>query len=263
MTGVVEEPVRLTRDGAVAITTIDALHMRNALGAPGVREGLNTAISSFEADPGLRVMILYGAGGVFSAGGNLNALRELRDIDQIRARLVTGSKTTGSILTSRKIYLAAVEGPAFGAGMGLALSCDLVIASQTARFCAAQIKVGASPDGSLFWSLPRRTGNAVAKRILLSGDEILMPEALELGIADYDAPSSEALERALVIARKLARGAPLAQSTVKAFFADNMAGRDSILDWERESAAQNFVTKDFLEGANAFLEKRKPQFKGE
>ena len=86
-----------------------------------------------------------------------------------------------TILQSSKIYVAAVEGPAFGAGMGLATCCDLVVAAETARFCAAQIKVGASPDGAMLWTIPLRVGQAVARRLLLTGEEVDQKAACDSG----------------------------------------------------------------------------------
>lgn len=255
-------PVQVTREGKVVVVTIDAPKFRNSMGAPGVREGLNEAVRTFESDAELAVMILTGSDGVFSAGGNLRVLLEMRDPMQLQARLESGKYLTQTILSSDKLYIAAVEGPAFGAGLGLALACDLVVASETARFCAAQIRVGASPDGSLFWTLPRRCSNAIAKRMLLCGDEMTMPEALQAGMADYSAPKDTALKQALIVAKRLANGPKLAQATVKQFFALDMIGRDTVLDWERQTAVKNFMTNDFVEGATAFLEKRKPQFRG-
>ncbi len=249
-------------NGAVATLTIDAFKMRNSLGAPGVREGLDAAIAEFEANPELRVMVLTGAGGVFSAGGNLNKLLDMREIDTIRARLETGGRTLERILKSTKLYIAAVEGPAFGAGMGLAMCCDLVVASDTARFCAAQIRVGAAPDGGLFWALPLRTGPAVARRILLTGEEISRDAALAAGMVDYAARDGAALDEAQAIAARLAAGPPLAQASVKAFFVERVGKAEDVLAWERENAAQSFMTDDFVEGATAFLEKRKAQFGG-
>lgn len=258
-----ENTVHYETDGAVAVATIDAPEMRNALGAPGIRDGLDAAVERFEADPALRVMVLTGANGVFSAGGNLKALKVIRDEDAMRARIRGGDKgALRRILTSDKLYIAAVEGPAFGAALGLVAACDLVIAAEGARFCAAQIRVGASPDGGLFWALPLRLGPALAKRLLLTGDEMDQPTALARGLVDEGADTGAALATARKRAERLARGAPLAQATVKRFFATGPGGMDAVMEWERETAIANFLTEDFAEGASAFLEKRHASFKG-
>lgn len=255
------EVVTVSVEGAVTTVTIDAPEYRNSLGAPGVRDALTAAVQAFEADAAQRVMIFTGAGGVFSAGGNLKALKELRTREELEQRITRGG-LVAQILTSDKLFVAAVEGPAFGAAIGLVASCDLVVAAEGARFCAAQIRVGASPDGGMFWSVPRRMGLAAAKRLLLTGDEMDQPAALACGLADYTAPDGGALSVAQSLAKRLSFGPPLAQATVKRFFAQDVSGMEAIFDWERLEAIDNFLTEDFAEGAGAFLEKRRATFRG-
>jgi len=255
--------VHYETDGAVAVATLDAPEMRNALGAPGLRDALDASVAKFEADPALRVMILTGRGGVFSTGGNLKALKEIRSEEQMRARIRGGDNgALKTILTSGKLYIAAVEGPAFGAALGLVAACDYVVAAEGSRYCAAQIRVGASPDGGLFWALPLKIGKSMAKRLLMTGDEMSQAEALAAGLADEGAPEGGALEAAKARAKKLARGAPLAQATVKRFFAEGPDTMSEVMEWERETAIGNFLTEDFVEGASAFLEKRHAVFRG-
>lgn len=256
------EVVRTEVEGAVTTLSVDAPEYRNSMGALGVREGLDAAVKAFEADNTQRVLVVTGANGTFSAGGNLKALKDLRSRPQMEERISKGGGTIGVMLRSNKLYVAAVEGPAFGAGIGLAAACDFVVAADGARFCAAQICVGASPDAGMFWSVPRRMGRAAAKRLLLTGDEINQPTALAQGLADYPASDGGALKVAQKLAQKLVSGPPLAQATVKQFFAQDMTGMDAVLDWERDTAIDNFLTDDFAEGAAAFLEKRRPSFRG-
>ena len=247
---------------AVLVVTINAFALRNSMGAPGVREGLLAAQQRFENDAALRVFVLTGAGGVFSAGGNLQQLREIRDLEAVRQRLQRGGPLLQNILTSDKLYVAAVEGPAFGAGLGLAAACDLLVAAEGARFCAAQIRVGAAPDGSLMWSLPFRVGVGRARRILLSGEEVSLEDGLAMGLVDVRADKGKALEAAVRHAERLAEGPPLAQAMIKRQFAALADSLDERLAIEREYAARTFVSEDFVEGASAFLEKRKAEFKG-
>ncbi|HYW91577.1 MAG TPA: enoyl-CoA hydratase/isomerase family protein [Gammaproteobacteria bacterium] len=248
--------------GAVLVVTINAYAMRNSMGAPGVRDGLLGAQDRFESDPDLRVFVLTGAGGVFSAGGNLDALRRIREVEQIRERLAGGGPLLKRVLTSDKLYIAAVEGPAFGAGLGLAAACDLMVAAEGARFCAAQIRVGAAPDGSLMWSLPFRVGNGRARRILLTGEEVNLDDALAMGLADLRTQKGEALNVALEHAARLAAGPPLAQARIKQQFVALETELDARLRVERDTAAETFASDDFVEGASAFLEKREAVFKG-
>ena len=258
-----DQAVLIENRDKVAVVTLNAYAMRNSLGAPGVREGLIDAIERFEADPALRVLVLTGGGGVFSAGGNLDALRRIRDEQKILRRLEGGAPLMERMLTSDKLYIAAVEGPAFGAGLGLAASCDLMVAADGARFCAAQIRVGAAPDGALWWSLPFRVGAGRARRILLTGEEVSRDDALHMGLADIGAAQGEALTVALGLAERLAAGPPLAQASVKRMARERPDDILECLRVEREIAAHTFASDDFLEGASAFLEKRAPRFTGD
>lgn len=254
--------VHLVTEGAVAIATIDSFGYRNSLGAPGIRDALHDAQDRFEQNRDLRVMVITGANQVFSAGGNLNALKAVPSIEKMRERFVHGSRLMDTLLHSKKIYIAAVEGPAFGAGMGLAIGCDLVVASGTARFCAAQVRVGGSPDGSLFWTLPFRVGMGRARRLLLTGEEVGAEDAQQMGMVDVLAADGEALDAALQHARRLADGPPLSQAIIKQMFVQYPHTMDHVLAAERDAAVRAFTSADFKEGATAFLEKRRPHFRG-
>jgi enoyl-CoA hydratase/carnithine racemase len=255
------DPVLVAIDGRVITVTLNAPQMRNALSAPGVREGLTAALERFAAEDGLHVMVLTGAGGAFSSGGNLNRIKELSAIE-MRQVLERGSWLYRQIILGEKPVIAAVEGPAFGAGLGLAIACDTVVAARDARFCAAFIRVGAMPDAALFWSLPWRVGPARARHLMLYGEEVGGEEALAIGLADRLAEPGQALAEAQRLARRLADGPPLAIRRIKSSIRQAPMGLEQALQLQVDNASQIFATEDFREGAAAFLEKRKPLFKG-
>jgi len=255
------EPVLVSIAARVITVTLNVPEMRNSLSAPGVREGLTAALERFAAEDGLHVMVLTGAGGAFSSGGNLNRIKELGAIE-MRQMLERGSWLYRQIILGEKPVIAAVEGPAFGAGLGLAIACDTVVAARDARFCAAFIRVGAMPDAALFWSLPWRVGPAKARDLMLYGEEVGGEEALAIGLADRLAEPGQALADAQRLARRLADGPPLAIRRIKSSIRQAPMGLEQALQLQVDNASQIFATEDFREGAAAFLEKRKPLFKG-
>lgn len=245
----------------VMTLTINAPETRNSLSAPGVREGMAAALQELAGSDDLHVMIITGAGGAFSSGGNLNRLKDI-DANDSRASQERSNWIIRQIVLGEKPVIAAVEGPAFGAGLGLAAAADLVVAAEGARFCSAFIRIGAIPDFGLFWSLPFRVGPAKARQMMLLGEEIDATEALRLGLADKLVSKGEALAEARTLAQRLANGPPLAIRRIKAIT------RYAPMDFERglqvqlDNAPQLFASEDFHEGARAFLEKRKPVFRG-
>ena len=255
------EPVLVSIAARVITVALNVPEMRNSLSAPGVREGLTAALERFAAEDGLHVMVLTGAGGAFSSGGNLNRIKELGAIE-MRQLLERGSWLYRQIILGEKPVIAAVEGPAFGAGLGLAIACDTVVAARDARFCAAFIRVGAMPDAALFWSLPWRVGPAKARDLMLYGEEVGGEEALAIGLADRLAEPGQALAEAQRLARRLADGPPLAIRRIKSSIRQAPMGLEQALQLQVDNASQIFATEDFREGAAAFLEKRKPLFKG-
>jgi hypothetical protein len=162
--------------GGVLTLTLNAPALRNSMAAPGLREALRSAVEDFARDPALHVLVLTGGGGVFSAGGDLRALKQL-DAAALRDRLAEGAWLYRRLVMGEKPVISAVEGPAYGAGMGLAIVADTVVAAEGARFCSAFIRVGAMPDAALFWSLPSRVGQAKARDMMLYGEEIAAEEA--------------------------------------------------------------------------------------
>ena len=191
----VPEPVLTELVDGVLTVTLNVPRLRNSMAAPGLKAGLHAAVERFATDDEALVLVLTGAGGAFSAGGDLNQLREL-DPAALRQRIARGAALFRHIVQGEKPVLAAVEGPAFGAGLGLATACDIVVAARDARFCAAFVRVGAMPDAALFWSLPWRVGPAKARDLMLFADELDGETAVRIGLADRLAESGQALAEA-------------------------------------------------------------------
>jgi 2-(1,2-epoxy-1,2-dihydrophenyl)acetyl-CoA isomerase len=241
--------------------TINAPETRNSLTAPGVREALTEALQEFAGTSDLHVLVITGAGGVFSSGGDLNRLKDIDAIES-RASQERSNWIVRQIVLGEKPVVSAVEGPAFGAGLGLAAASDLVVAAEGARFCSAFVRIGAIPDFGLFWSLPFRVGPARARQMMLLGEEIDSAEALRLGLADRLVPKGEALAEARKLAERLANGPPLAIRRIKALARYAPMDIERGLQVQLDNAPQLFGSEDFHEGARAFLEKRKPVFRG-
>jgi enoyl-CoA hydratase/carnithine racemase len=155
--------------------------------------------------------------------------------------------------------VAAVEGWAAGAGLSVALCCDLVVAAADARFVASFGNVGLIGDLGLLHTLPRRVGEAWARRILLLGETVDAATAERIGIAHAVAPAGAARQAALDWAARLAERAPLMIAMTKALLAE---GLDAMLDRERESQAMLLLSADHAEGKAAFMDKRPPRFQG-
>ncbi len=249
--------LREAREGSVSILTMDQPVRRNAL-AVAMRESLVAAMDRIEADAGVRAVVLTGAEGNFSAGGDISGMRA-EDVAAGRARFRVTQRLVRGFIGSSKPIVAAVEGWCVGAGLGMALCCDTIVAGASARFMAGFNRIGLIPDFGLLHTLPRRVGEGRAKQIILHPEPIEAAAARDIGLIDRVAADGTALDDAKALAATLAEAAPLPIALSKSWFGQ---GLDDALEWERNIQSALFTTEDHAEGKAAFMAKRAPRFAG-
>ncbi|MFJ6836229.1 crotonase/enoyl-CoA hydratase family protein [Streptomyces sp. NPDC091209] len=244
------------RDG-VQIITINRPQAKNALNL-AVARGIAEAVDELDASDDLRVGVLTGAGGTFSAGMDLKAF--LRG----ESPAIEGRGLAGITITPpKKPLIGAAEGWALAGGFELLLACDLVVAADTARFGVPEVtrSLVAAAGGALL--LPRRIPYAIAMEMLLTGDPITAQRGAEVGLVNRLVPEGKALEGALELAARVASAGPLAVAATKRI-ARSSADWTLAEGWEEQERiiAPVFVSEDAREGAAAFAEKRSPVWSG-
>jgi 2-(1,2-epoxy-1,2-dihydrophenyl)acetyl-CoA isomerase len=253
--------ILVEKKAGVCTITLNQPKTLNALSML-MREELFVALSEAANDLEVKVIVLTGAGKSFCSGGDISTMGEFKP-NQGRKRLQNVQRITRAIWTMDKPVIAAVNGYCTGAGMNIALACDLIVAGQSAKFCQAFTKIGLVPDLGGFYLLPRRVGIQRAKELVLLATMIDVDTAYEYGIVNKIAPDENLLEEAGKWAEKLAKGPGIAFALTKTLMNKSL---DS--DFEHalsdEAFAQDMcmMTEDFQEGIVAFKEKRKPEFKG-
>jgi enoyl-CoA hydratase/carnithine racemase len=253
------------KDG-IATLTLNRPERLNALGG-SLRQDLFDAVTRAGADPEVRVMVVTGAGKGFCSGGDVKAMGEAKAGQRERPlieKIAPGrDRTLLAMREAPQPIIAAVNGAAAGAGMNLALGCDIRIASTTAKFTQAFVKRGLHPDWGGTYFLPRVVGMAKACEMIFTGEVIDAAEALRLGIVSRVVAPEELLPTAYEVARRIAAGPPVAIRLAKrSLYANEDLDLRGAL--QIETMAQNicFETEDATEGIRAFGEKRTPVFKG-
>lgn len=247
--------------GPIRWVTLENAGKRNAVPLHGWSE-LQSAVLDFERSSA-RVLVITGAGGDFCAGVELDpALAKASLIDRHR-RMKAVAEVATTLHRATKPTIAAVDGVAVGAGMNLALGCDVVIASTRARFSEIFVRRGLTLDFGGSWLLPRVVGLQRAKELALSGRIVEAEEAVRIGLCLEVVGPEELETRATELAESFLAGAPIAQMFAKQGIdsAWEVSFEDA-LAWEGQSQAICFATEDVAEGVAAFLEKRKPEFRG-
>jgi enoyl-CoA hydratase/carnithine racemase len=253
------------KDG-IATLTLNRPERLNALGDT-LRDDLHDAIVRSSVDPEVRVIVVTGAGKGFCAGGDVKAMNENREAGRERPILEkvapSRDRTLLAMQDAPQPIIAAVNGAAAGAGMNLALACDIRIASSAARFAQAFVRRGLHPDWGGTYFLPRIVGMAKAAEMIFTGDLIDADEALRLGIVSRVVAPEELMPAVHELARKIAAGPPVAIRLARRALYHN-AECDLRQALEFETFAQNVCqdTEDAREGIRAFVEKRAPVFRG-
>jgi enoyl-CoA hydratase len=254
------EPLVLTeRLGLVGLVRLNRPKALNAL-SPAMLGALCEALEGCDADPGLRVMVIDGGERAFAAGADIPTMAEASPMDMIQ--LDTRSYWL-RLWGLKKPLIAAVSGYAFGGGCELALACDLIVASETARFAQPEIKLGIMPGAGGTQRLARALGYYRAMEMVLTGEPISGAEAYTCGLVNRVVPIERYLDEALELARLIAERPPvairLAREALRLGFETTL--RDG-LELERRNFLLLFDTHDQQEGMQAFLEKRPPRFQG-
>ena len=252
------ETLIVERDGGVVTVTMNRPEKKNALTTTMFRE-LRETFSEVTDRPDDRVMILTGAAGAFCAGADLSAAAEHHHL--VHMRLL--ADVALALHRIPKPTIAKVDGVAVGAGCNLALGCDLIVASEDARFSEIFTRRGLSPDCGGSWLLPRLIGLHRAKELAFFGDIISAKEALELGLVNRVVPAADLDRFVDEWATRLASGPPLALSLTKTLLNKSLeTSMDQALEDEARSQSVNLVTTDAVEAFQAFLDKREPRFQG-
>ena len=251
----------------IATLTMNRPERLNALGDT-LRTDLHEAITTASGDPNVRAIILTGAGRGFCSGGDVKAMNEAKQrqasspmMDKIAP---SRDLTVLAMRDAPKPIIAAINGPAAGAGMNIALGCDIRIASSTARFGETFVKRGLHVDWGGTYFLPRIVSMAKACELIFTGDIIDAEEALALGIVSQVVEPEALMDTVRALARRIAAGPPIAIRLAKRALYHNQEC-DLRAALEYETYAQNICreTEDASEGIRAFVEKRLPNFKGQ
>ena len=231
-----------------------------------MRRDLAEALEHAGSDRSARVVIVTGAGRAFCSGGDIAFMAELmerRDSEEFARILGAGRRVISAIRMMTKPVIAAVNGPAAGAGFNLALACDLRIASTDATFSQSFVKVGLHPDWGGTYFLPRLVPPNKACEMFFLGEAIDAAEAVRLNIVNQVVAPEELQETTLQIARQLCAAPPIALAAAKhAVYMSGGADLDEMLRYETEAQLRCFESEDGHEGVRAFFEKRNPHFTG-
>lgn len=259
-----DKTVLMDVSAGVAVLTLNRPEAANAMNLDLLSE-LAEALLKCDESADVRSVVLTGNGRFFSSGGDLAAFADDLDrlpylLKQLTLHLHAAVSRIGRM---RQPVIAAVNGPAAGAGMALAAACDHVIAADTASFTVAYTAAGLSPDGASTWALPRRIGPSRTRELMLTNRRLSAGDALEWGLANELVPATELSARAGVLARQLASGPTAAFGQVKTLLAASATNSlETQMELEARAIADSARTADAREGIDAFLNKRKPQFKG-
>lgn len=245
------------RRGTTAMLTMHQPARKNAL-AMEMRLEMIVALERIEADATIRAVVITGSDGTFCSGGDISGMNAA-DFAGGRERFRITHRLVRLMVESAKPFIAAVEGWAAGAGMGVATCCDTVVAAAGAQFVSPFNRLGLVPDFGLLHTLPKRVGEGPARQIFLRGAPFDAAHGRAIGMVDEVVPTGTALDRALAIAEEFATAAPIPLAMVKNYMSQGLA---EALDWERNAQAAMFLTADHAEGREAFLGRRKPVFTG-
>lgn len=263
------ENVVYVKEGHIVTLTLNRPEIRNAISDDDMIGDIVTAIGRINDDNDVRVAILTGAGTAFSSGGNVKKMRE------------GGGMFSGSPYSLRNGYLrgiqripvamyeldvpiiAAVNGPAIGAGCDLTCMCDIRIAGRSARFAESFVKLGIIPGDGGAWFLPRAVGASKAREMAFTGDVIDAEEALACGLVSKVVDDDKLIDAAMALARKIAANPPHALRMAKRLLREGeRTTLHTLLDMSASMQALAHKTEDHQEAIDAFLDKRTPTFKG-
>ncbi len=257
------EFINYTLIDGVGTLTLNRPHRKNAIDA-GMREELKEVIFAMPQQRDLRVLIITGAGGAFCAGGDISgmqagSLTAEEGRDRMRRDYLSWIET---LIRLEIPVIAAVQGPAFGAGFSLALTADMILAEPDSRFCLSFMKLGLIPDCAAFYTLPRVVGMQRAKELAFSARELSAQEAHALGIVLEITPAGRVLERAQQMARCFAQAAPAALAmTKRAFNVSLNSSLETMIDIEATGQAVARTTAWHADAVQRFLTKQPPAFR--
>lgn len=251
--------LRVERHEGVAVLAIDRRPAANAIDAAVLRD-LEAAFIAAEEDAGVRAAVLTGAGDVFSAGGDVRAMRDMT-VAEGRRFVELGHRVMNRIAGSDVVSVAAVNGAALGGGAELALACDIRVAADTAVLGYPEVRLGLYPAWGGTQRATRALGPSRTKLLMLTGDRVPAAEALRLGLVDRVVPAADVMAEALAIASRVARNSPSAVRQTKMAITHG-AGQSlpAALRLEIEGWMVNFAHPDRVEGLTAYLERREPRW---
>lgn len=256
------DPVIVERSDGVTLVRLNRPEGRNALTAE-LRDALGLAVIDFFADADARCLVLTGTDDAFCAGGDLRNFEHRQTFEAARDRMRLAHHWVSQIMSGQKPVIAVVNGPAVGAGLGLAMIADLVFMADEAFLQPGFSAVGLVPDFGLGMVLPRLMGQMRAKNFLLNNQRLTAQDALAMGLAVEVHPRDAVLTVAMDQARRLAAGPTraygLAKSLIEAGYENSVA---DYLEYEARAQAEAFTTNDHAEGVAAFKARRKPIFTG-
>ena len=255
-----QEVLEVRREGGIAVMTMNLPQRRNAFNM-AMRTQMYERLLEIAVDESCTALVLTGAGGQFCAGGDISEMKQ-RTVLEARMRMDLPTRIFKLLVNGPKPLIAAVEGSAAGCGVSFVAASDFAVAAADARFVCSFVKVGLMPDVGGIWSIPRKVGHRKAYEMCAFAEPIDAAEAQRIGLVNRVCEPGKALEEALGIAERLARNPPLANALLKAALATGNDSVDMAVNTEITLQSLLMSTADYAEAATAFVEKRKPVFRG-